>query len=345
MVRKHARAAFTLVELLVVIGVIGLLLSILLPALAKSRRAANELVCESNLRQFGIGLQEYADQNKGLLPQKGPDGTDQATNCFGPPALGAKNQSTVKGFDDPSIWFNALPPLVNNHTYYQNLVDDYHHINVLPYGGGPPSIFICPEMSSAGTMNGNDILDGNYFLLYGTDSTGTIRNNTGLKLLGQFRFDLTYVWNSKLASTITPTSPPGATTNLKEAPVLKMSWLRPASECVVMVEKLGNPQEYQDPTVQAYNNTYTINGGPFQGVITPQGYNSNIAQSKADWRRFTTRHRHGGHLLFADGHVDWFSWTQVQIQPDQMPNNVYKKLLSDANQPGFIRWSALGPVN
>jgi len=341
MVRKHSRAAFTLVELLVVIGVIGLLLSILLPALAKSRRAANELVCESNLRQFGIGIQQYADQNKGLLPQKGPDGSDQLSNCFGPSQIGLKNLSTVKGYDDPSIWFNAIPPLVNNRSYYQMLLDDYHNLTPAPYGGGPPSIFICPEMSPAGTLSPLDHPLGPYFLLYGTDSTQTIRISTGLKVNGQFKFDSSYVWNSKLASTIAPSAPTG----LNEVPVLKMSWLRPASECIVMTEKLGIPQEYQDPTVQQYNNLYTANGGPELGHISNQGYTNNIGQSKADFRRFTTRHRHGGFLLFADGHVDWFSWTQVQIQPIQMPNNTYFKFLSDANQPGFIRWSALGPVN
>ncbi len=48
--------------------------------------------------------------------------------------------------------------------------------------------------------------------------------------------------------------------------------------------------------------------------ITSQGYNNKLGQSKADWTRFTTRHHGGGDLLFADGHVAWFKWTQVQVQ-------------------------------
>lgn len=59
---------FTLVELLVVIGIIGLLIAILLPALARAREAANTVKCASNLRGIGQGIANYVAENKQTLP-------------------------------------------------------------------------------------------------------------------------------------------------------------------------------------------------------------------------------------------------------------------------------------
>jgi prepilin-type N-terminal cleavage/methylation domain-containing protein len=59
---------FTLVELLVVIGIIALLVGVLLPALNKARQQANLIDCQSRLRQMGQALNIYASENNGLLP-------------------------------------------------------------------------------------------------------------------------------------------------------------------------------------------------------------------------------------------------------------------------------------
>jgi prepilin-type N-terminal cleavage/methylation domain-containing protein/prepilin-type processing-associated H-X9-DG protein len=68
MTRKPEPRGFTLVELLVVIGIIALLISMLLPALNRAREQANLIECQSNLRQMGQLCVIYEGDNQGYLP-------------------------------------------------------------------------------------------------------------------------------------------------------------------------------------------------------------------------------------------------------------------------------------
>ena len=124
--RPADRRAFTLVEVLVVIGIIAVLIGILLPALGRARATAQQVKCASILRQWGVAFHVYADQYKGMIPHSQDESANPFPNAYSPNPAYPQNEC---------CYTDVLPPLLGRPPWTSGF----------PNGGKPTGdIWQCP---------------------------------------------------------------------------------------------------------------------------------------------------------------------------------------------------------
>jgi prepilin-type N-terminal cleavage/methylation domain-containing protein/prepilin-type processing-associated H-X9-DG protein len=138
--KQSPKSGFTLIELLVVIAIIAILAALLLPALARAREAGYRSGCLSNLKQWGLAMNMYLDDNAQVFPDA------KLTN--GTPGLpGDFNEDTPRWSDlaaaqsagyGNAVWYNALPPYIARPPLSQFASNPQDFINT-------PGIFNCPS--------------------------------------------------------------------------------------------------------------------------------------------------------------------------------------------------------
>lgn len=149
MIRRDRRRAFTLIELLVVIAIIAILIGLLLPAVQKVREAAARSTSQNNLKQIGLGSQNYHDTYM-KLPGNG--------------LTGAATLATPATATSAAFLYQILPYIEQDAVYQTGST-----LTTV----GAIKIFLEPSRARTGTVNNFPVTDYavNYTGLYGTSTT------------------------------------------------------------------------------------------------------------------------------------------------------------------------------
>jgi type II secretory pathway pseudopilin PulG len=141
--RNNQRLAFTVLELIAVVFIIGLLVGLLLPAVLASREASRRTECVSHLRQFGLALSQHLGSTGYYPAGIRPDGYTNRGQLFGAPSAFSVHAQLLPYLEQSTL-FNALN-IPSHVTFGTTVPPDAENITNITATANVVSVFLCPS--------------------------------------------------------------------------------------------------------------------------------------------------------------------------------------------------------
>ena len=306
-------SGFTLIELLVVIAIIGVLIALLLPAVQAAREAARRAQCKNNLRQIGVGLQNYHGTYKTFPPALVKVyGTDERHSPFGNWGWGAMllpfvGQGAI--CDRLQVSRNRLPDLIDS------------HLKTLQ---APQPLFRCPSSSGLPDANTHRLLSGHVLAARATTTSSYVGCNGSQGPFPTFpaypaRPETRGVFYLDSRTRIADIEDGTSVTFL----VGERAWERPCG---------GNCRYQYAALLLGARGYIGRSSAGMADVIASGGFRLNYMGGYWDRaaRGFSSNHPGGASFLFCDGSVDFID-ENIDRQWDSTVNSVWEELCAMAD--------------